>query len=62
MTRMLQEHLKLVYEGKLRSLVVSLRVGCWYLGHARWSCSNADSASVVGELAVLTRGLIAGRE
>ena len=62
MIDMLQEHLKLVREGKLRSLaVVSVSQDGGAIG-TQWSCSKGDSASLIGKLAVLTHDLMAARE
>jgi hypothetical protein len=62
MIEMLQEHLKLVREGKLRSLaLVSVSQDGASIG-TQWSCSNGDSASLIGKLAVLTHDLMAARE
>jgi hypothetical protein len=62
MIEMLQDHLKLVREGKLRSLaVVSVSQDGGSIG-TQWSCSNGDSASLIGKLAVLTHDLMAARE
>jgi hypothetical protein len=62
MVEMLQEHLKLVREGKLRSLaLVSVSADGGAVG-TQWSCSNGDSASLIGKLAVLTHDLMAARE
>jgi hypothetical protein len=62
MIDMLQEHLKLVREGKMRSLaIVSVSQDGASIG-TQWSCSNGDSASLIGKLAVLTHDLMAARE
>ena len=62
MIDMLQEHLKLVREGKLRSLaVVSVSNDGASIG-TQWSCSKGDSASLIGKLTVLTHDLMAARE
>ena len=62
MVEMLQEHLKLVREGKLRSLaLVSVSADGGAVG-TQWSCSKGDSASLIGKLAVLTHDLMAARE
>jgi hypothetical protein len=62
MIEMLQEHLKLVREGKLRSLaLVSVSQDGTSVG-TQWSCSNGDSASLIGKLTVLTHDLMAARE
>jgi hypothetical protein len=62
MIEMLQDHLKLVREGKLRSLaLVSVSQDGASVG-TQWSCSNGDSASLIGKLTVLTHDLMAARE
>jgi hypothetical protein len=62
MVEMLQEHLKLVREGKLRSLaLVSVSADGGAIG-TQWSCSNGDSANLIGKLTVLTHDLMAARE
>jgi hypothetical protein len=59
---MLQEHLKLVREGKLRSLaIVSVSHDGAAIG-TQWSCSPGDSASLIGKLTVLTHDLMASRQ
>ena len=61
MVEMLQEHLRLAREGKLRSLaVVSVSEDGAAIG-TQWSCSNGDSASLIGKLTVLTHDLMASR-
>jgi hypothetical protein len=62
MIEMLQDHLKLVREKRLRSLaIVSVSQDGASIG-TQWSCSNGDSASLIGKLAVLTHDLMAARE
>ncbi len=62
MVEMLQEHLKLAREGKLRSLaIVSVSQDGASIA-TQWSCSNGDSASLIGKLTVLTHDLMAARE
>ena len=62
MIEMLQEHLRLVREGKLRSLaIVSVSQDGASIG-TQWSCSHGDSASLIGKLTVLTHDLMAARE
>ena len=62
MIEMLQEHLKLVREGKVRSMaIVSVSDDGGSIG-TQWSCSNGDSASLIGKLTVLTHDLMAARE
>jgi hypothetical protein len=62
MVEMLQEHLKLVRDGKLRSLAIVSVSGDGTSIGTQWSCSNGDSASLMGKLAVLTHDLMAARE
>ena len=62
MIEMLQDHLKLVREGKVRSMaIVSVSQDGASIG-TQWSCSNGDSASLIGKLTVLTHDLMAARE
>ncbi len=62
MIEMLQEHLALVREGRLRSLaIVSVSQDGAHIG-TQWSCGDADSASLIGKLTVLTHDLMASRE
>ena len=62
MVEMLQEHLRLVREGKLRSLaIVSVSHDGASIG-TRWSCGEGDTASLIGKLTVLTHDLMASRE
>ncbi len=59
---MLQEHLRLARQGKLRSLaIVSVSQDGASIA-TQWSCSNGDSASLIGKLTVLTHDLMAARE
>ena len=61
MVEMLQEHLRLAREGKLRSLaIVSVSEDGAAIG-TQWSCSHGDSASLIGKLTVLTHDLMASR-
>ena len=62
MVEMLQEHLKLVREGKMRSLAIVSVSGDGASIGTQWSCSSGDSASLIGKLAVLTHDLMAARE
>jgi hypothetical protein len=58
---LLQEHLRLAREGKLRSLaVVSVSDDGAAIG-TQWSCSHADLAGLVGMLTVLTHDIMAAR-
>jgi hypothetical protein len=62
MIAMLQEHLKLAREGKLRSIaIVSVSNDGASIG-TQWSCTNGDSASLIGKLTVLTHDLMSARE
>ena len=62
MIEMLQEHLKLVREGKMRSMaIVSVSQDGASIG-TQWSCSNGDSASLIGKLTVLAHDLMAARD
>ena len=62
MIQMLQEHLALARSGDLRSLaIVSVSQDGASIG-TQWSCSNGDSASLIGKLTVLTHDLMACRE
>jgi hypothetical protein len=62
MIEMLQEHLKLVREGKVRSMaIVSVSQDGASIG-TQWSCSNGDSASLIGKLTVLAHDLMAARD
>ena len=59
---LLQEHLHLAREGKLRSIaVVSVSADGAAIG-TQWSCSHGDSASLIGKLTVLTHDLMAARK
>ncbi len=62
MIDILQVHLGLARAGKLRSLaIVSVSADGASIG-TQWSCTNGDSASLIGKLAVLTHDLMASRE
>ncbi|MBO1908031.1 hypothetical protein J4G37_24440 [Microvirga sp. 3-52] len=61
MIDLLQEHLRLAREGKLRSLaVVSASADGSAIG-TQWSCDPSDMASLIGKLTVLTHDLMAAR-
>ena len=61
MIDLLQEHLRLAREGKLRSLaVVSVSVDGSAIG-TQWSCEPTDMASLIGKLTILTHDLMAAR-
>ena len=62
MVEILQEQLGLARAGKLRSLaVVSVSADGGSIA-TQWSCSNGDSASLIGKLTVLTHDLMAARQ
>ena len=62
MIDMLQEQLRLVREGKLRSLaVVSVSADGSAIG-TQWSCDHSDLASLIGKLTVLAHDLMAARK
>ncbi len=62
MIDLLQEHLRLAREGKLRSLaVVSVSADGSAIGTQR-SCDPNDMASLIGKLTVLTHDLMAARK
>jgi hypothetical protein len=62
MIDLLQEHLRLAREGKLRSLaVVSVSADGSAIG-TQWSCDLTDMASLIGKLTVLTHDLMAARK
>ena len=61
MIDLLQEHLRLAREGKLRSLaVVSVSADGSAIG-SQWSCEPTDMAALIGKLSVLTHDLMAAR-
>jgi hypothetical protein len=61
MIDLLQEHLRLAREGKLRSLaVVSVSADGSAIG-TQWSCEPTDMAALIGKLTVLTHDLMAAR-
>jgi hypothetical protein len=58
---LLQEHLRLAREGKLRSVaVVSVSADGAAIG-TQWSCAYGDSASLIGKLTVLAHDLMSAR-
>jgi len=58
---LLQEHLKLAWDGQFRSIaVVAVSADGSAIG-TQWSCSNGDPAALIGKLAVLTHDLMAAR-
>ena len=62
MIDVLQEHLRMAREGKLRSIaVVSVSADGAAIG-TQWSCAHGDTASLIGKLAVLTHDLMAARK
>jgi len=61
MIEVLQEHLMLAREGKLRSLaVVSVSDDGSAIG-TQWSCAHGDLATLIGKLTVLTHDMMAAR-
>jgi hypothetical protein len=62
MIDLLQEHLQLARDGKLRSLaIVSVSADGSAIG-TQWSCEPTDMASLIGKLTVLTHDLMAVRK
>ncbi len=62
MIDLLQEHLRLVRAGQLRSLaVVSVSSDGSAIG-TQWSCAHGDSASLIGKLTVLAHDMMAARQ
>jgi hypothetical protein len=58
----LQEHLALAREGKLRSVaVVSVSADGSAIG-TQWSCAPGDIATLIGKLTVLTHDMMAARQ
>ena len=58
---LLQEHLRLARDGRLRSLaVVSVSADGSAIG-TQWSCDPTDMAALIGKLTVLTHDLMAAR-
>jgi hypothetical protein len=58
----LQEHLALAREGKLRSVaVVSASAEGSAIG-TQWSCAHGDIATLIGKLTVLTHDMMAARQ
>jgi hypothetical protein len=61
MIEVLQDHLKLAREGKLRSLaIVSVSEDGAAIG-TQWSCAHGDLATLIGKLTVLTHDMMAAR-
>ena len=61
MIDILQEHLRLVRDGQIRSLaVVSVSTDGAAIG-TQWSCAHGDSASLIGKLTVLAHDMMAAR-
>jgi hypothetical protein len=61
MIEVLQEHLRLARDGKLRSVaVVSVSADGAAIG-TQWSCAHGDTASLIGKLTVLTHDMMAAR-
>ena len=58
----LQEHLALAREGKLRSIaVVSVSADGSAIG-TQWSCAHGDITILIGKLTVLTHDMMAARQ
>jgi hypothetical protein len=61
MIEVLQEHLRLAREGKLRSVaIVSVSADGAGIG-TQWSCTHGDTAALIGKLTVLTHDMMAAR-
>ncbi|HYF53244.1 MAG TPA: hypothetical protein VEA41_03195 [Salinarimonas sp.] len=61
MIEVLQEHLKLAREGRLRSVaVVSVSADGSAIG-TQWSCVHGDTAALIGKLTVLAHDMMAAR-
>jgi hypothetical protein len=61
MLEVLQDHLKLVREGQLRSLaLVSVSADGSAIG-TQWSCAHGDIAALIGKLTVLAHDMMAVR-
>ena len=61
MIDLLQEHLRLAREGKLRSLAIVSVSGDGGAIATQWSCAPGDPAALIGKLTVLTHDLMAAR-
>jgi hypothetical protein len=62
MIELLQEHLKLARDGKLRSLaIVSVSEDGSAIG-TQWSCAHGDIATLIGKLTVLVHDMMAARK
>jgi hypothetical protein len=58
----LQEHLQMAREGRLRSLaVVSVSADGAAIG-TQWSCGHGDIANLIGKLTVLAHDMMAARK
>lgn len=58
----LQDHLKLAREGRMRSVaVVSVSADGTSIG-TQWSCAPGDIATLIGKLTVLTHDMMAARD
>ncbi len=58
---LLQEHLRLAREGKLRSVaVVSVSADGAAIG-TQWSCAHGDVATLIGKLTVLAHDMMSAR-
>jgi hypothetical protein len=61
MIEILQEHLKLVREGQVRSLaLVAVSADGSAIG-TQWSCAHGDTATLIGKLTVLAHDMMAAR-
>src|SRR5215212_2921460 len=61
MIEVLQDHLKLVRNGELRSLaLVSVSADGSAIG-TQWSCTHGDIAALIGKLTVLAHDMMAAR-
>ena len=58
MIDLLQEHLRLAREGKLRSLAIVSVSGDGGAIATQWSCAPGDPAALIGKLTVLTHDLM----
>ncbi len=61
MINILQSHLRMVREGKLRSLAIVSVAADGGAVATEWSCEHGDSASLIGKLTVLTHDLMSAR-
>ena len=61
MIDLLQEHLSLVRQGKLRSVAVASVSSDGAAIGTQWSCKAGDPAALIGKLTVLVHDLMAAR-